>query len=417
MKKFSIALLVALAALVLAAPTAAQGAQTPDAICEAALPAADPATREYTQAEQVLQPDVDYRAIFCTDAGAVYVDLFEQYAPITVNNFVFLADAGYYNNTTFHRVLQDFMAQGGDPTATGSGGPGYQFQDEFVGFLTFANPGVLAMANAGPETNGSQFFITTAPTEHLNLAHTIFGQVLHGQDNVTAIQLRDPATATDPGTILETIVIITDPATVTSAYEAPPLATQEEVVAAFDQVAGLLPPDNSLAIDGTTSGVFTGEEVIAAAPEAQQVALSDFLTRHNFEYRVSNTVTNATCDLAATPFIAIAYTLDAYASAQDAAAALADAELEQLALQNGYSESAVSDNLGYPFYTETTTACDVAAVHYMTYWQRGRFIATAEITAPADSTIIETPDLSLSQGVGMQIYEPILADVLKREIR
>jgi cyclophilin family peptidyl-prolyl cis-trans isomerase len=416
MKKFNIVLLAALAASLLALPVAAQDAQTPDEICQAALPAADPATREYTQAEQVLQPDTDYHAIFCTDAGAVYVDLYEQYAPITVNNFVFLAEAGYYNNTTFHRVIQDFMAQAGDPTATGSGGPGYQFTDEFVGFLTFANPGVLAMANAGPETNGSQFFITTAPTEHLNLRHTIFGQVLDGQDKVAAIQLRDPATATEPGTLLQTVIIVTDPTTVVSTYEAPALATQEEVVAAFDGVAALLPPDNSLGVDDAFSGLSTSEEIVAAAPEAEQAALGDFLTRHNFEYRVSNKVANTSCDLTTSPFVSIAYTLDAYASPEDAAAALADEELEQITLQNGFTESAASENLDYPLFTETTTACDVPAVRSMTYWQRGRFIASAEIIAPADGSIAQTPDVSLSQGVAI-IYEPILADVLRREIR
>lgn len=416
MKKFYIVLLAALTALVLALPVAAQDAQTPAEICQAALPAADPQTREFTQAEQVLQPETDYRAVFCTDAGAVYVDLFEQYAPVTVNNFVFLAEAGYYNNTTFHRVIQDFMAQAGDPTATGSGGPGYQFEDEFVGFLTFANSGVLAMANAGPATNGSQFFITTAPTEHLNLLHTVFGQVLDGQENVAAIQLRDPATATNPGTKLETIVVITDPAIVSSAYEAPALATQDEVVAAFDKVSGLLPPDNSLGVDDTASGVFTSDEVVATAPEAEQTALGDFLTRHNFEYRVTNKVANTGCDLTTSPFVSIAYTLDAYATPEDAAAALADEELEQLSLQNGFTESAASDNLDYPLFTETITACDVPAVRSMTYWQRGRFIAMAEITAPADSSIAQTPDLSLSQGVAI-IYEPILADILRREIR
>jgi cyclophilin family peptidyl-prolyl cis-trans isomerase len=416
MKKFNIVLLAALAASLLTLPVAAQDAQTPDEICQAALPAADPATREFTQAEQVLQPDTDYHAIFCTDAGAVYVDLYEQYAPITVNNFVFLAEAGYYNNTTFHRVIQDFMAQAGDPTATGSGGPGYQFTDEFVGFLTFANPGMLAMANAGPETNGSQFFITTAPTEHLNMRHTIFGQVLDGQDKVAAIQLRDPATATEPGTLLQTVIIVTDPTTVVSTYEAPALATQEEVVAAFDGVASLLPPDNSLAVDDAFSGLSTSEEVVAAAPEAEQAALGDFLTRHNFEYRVSNKVANTSCDLTTSPFVSIAYTLDAYASPEDAAAALADEELEQITLQNGFTESAASENLEYPLFTEITTACDVAAVRTMTYWQRGRFIASAEVIAPADSPILQTSDRLLSQGVA-SFYESILADVLRREIR
>src|SRR5688572_14124487 len=120
----------------------------------------------------------------CTDAGAIYIDLLEDFAPATVNNFVFLAQNNYYDNTIFHRVLEDFMAQGGDPTGTGSGGPGYQFRDEFAPFLTFDRPYLLAMANAGAGTNGSQFFITTAETPHLDFRHTIFGDVLEGQENV-----------------------------------------------------------------------------------------------------------------------------------------------------------------------------------------------------------------------------------------
>lgn len=186
-------------ALAVAAPTFAQDAQTPQALCDAAS-TEEPATREYTQAEQVLEAGVDYRAIFCTSAGAVYVDLFEEFAPVTVNSFVFLAEQGYYNNTTFHRVIQDFMVQGGDPTGTGAGGPGYMFEDEFAGFLTFDRPGWLAMANANrPDqgivgTNGSQFFITHAPQPHLDGKHTVFGKVIDGMDVVNAIRQGDTMT-------------------------------------------------------------------------------------------------------------------------------------------------------------------------------------------------------------------------------
>jgi cyclophilin family peptidyl-prolyl cis-trans isomerase len=416
MKKLYTVCVAALAALTLALPAAAQDAKTPAEICEAALPATDPASRTFPAADQVLHPDTDYPAIICTDAGPIYVDLFEQYAPLSVNNFVFLAQKGYYNNTTFHRVIQDFMAQGGDPTATGTGGPGYQFKNEIVGFLTFANPGVLAMANAGPDTNGSQFFITTAPAEHLNLQYNVFGQVLEGQENVAAIKLRDPDTATEPGSKLDTVVIVTDPSTVKTTYETPALATQDDVKAAFDKIATILPPDNTLTVDSTVSGVFTSDQVVAAAPEAEQTALSDFLSRHNFEYRAANKVVNSSCDLTKAGFMSVEYTLDSYASPEDAAAALADADFEQLPVQAGFT-SAKSDNLTSPLFTETTTECDVSALHALTYWQRGHFIATAEITVPADSNVAQSPDLALLQGVGMQIYEPMLADVLKREIR
>lgn len=123
--------------------------------------------------------------------GEFVIQLFPDKAPITVNNFVFLAREGFYDGTTFHRVLADFMAQGGDPTGTGGGGPGYVFQNE-DNDLTFDKPGVVAMANAGRDTNGSQFFITFGPQEYLNGNYTIFGQVIQGMDVVMNIRLRDP---------------------------------------------------------------------------------------------------------------------------------------------------------------------------------------------------------------------------------
>ena len=122
--RIAIAMLLSFAAWPAAAQDSPSG--TPEEICAAAVPAEEPATREYDAPEDVLEPGLDYRAIFCTETGPVYVDLFETLTPVTVNNFVFLAQSGYYNNTTFHRVLEEFMAQGGDPTATGGGGPGYQ---------------------------------------------------------------------------------------------------------------------------------------------------------------------------------------------------------------------------------------------------------------------------------------------------
>lgn len=181
-----------------------------EALCQAALPAETPATRTYPAASQVLEQGVDYGAIFCTDAGAFAVDLFEAETPVTVNNMVFLAQQGYYNNTIFHRVIPDFMAQAGDPTGTGRGGPGYQFQDEFLPSLRFDRPYLLAMANAGAGTNGSQFFITFVPTPHLNDAHTIFGEVTQGQQSVDAILIRDPQNPSAPATMLQTVIITTN---------------------------------------------------------------------------------------------------------------------------------------------------------------------------------------------------------------
>lgn len=134
----------------------------------------------------------DYVATFDTSKGTIVVDLFADAAPVTVNNFVFLAREGFYNGVKFHRVIADFMIQGGDPTGTGSGGPGYRFKDEFTGNPhRHDSPGILSMANAGPGTNGSQFFITHVPTPHLNGKHTVFGKVRDGQDVVDSIQKGD----------------------------------------------------------------------------------------------------------------------------------------------------------------------------------------------------------------------------------
>ena len=135
----------------------------------------------------ILEPTKEYAATIRTNHGDLAVELFAAQAPRTVNNFVFLARDGFYDGGVFHRVIPDFMIQGGDPDGTGRGGPGYRFQDEFDPALTFRGPGLLAMANAGPGTNGSQFFITVAATPHLNNRHTIFGRLTAGQEVADAI--------------------------------------------------------------------------------------------------------------------------------------------------------------------------------------------------------------------------------------
>lgn len=150
-----------------------------------------------------------YYATFKMENGGEFVaQLYADKAPKTVNSFVFLARDGFYDGVTFHRVIDQFMAQGGDPTGTGMGGPGYSFEDEIDPSLTFDAPGVLAMANSGPNTNGSQFFITYAPTPHLNGLHTIFGQVIEGMDVVNSLTRRDPNQApTYAGDAIKTIEI------------------------------------------------------------------------------------------------------------------------------------------------------------------------------------------------------------------
>ncbi len=163
------------------------------------IPPAD--RNEYFNSPPAMQiaPDKDYQAVIRTEKGDITLDLFEKQTPITVNNFVVLARLGYFDDTTFHRVIPDFMAQGGDPTGTGAGNPGYIFDDEIVNELRFDREGLLAMANRGFNTNGGQFFITLAETPWLNDKHTIFGEVIDGMDVVKQLKERDPQTATDPG--------------------------------------------------------------------------------------------------------------------------------------------------------------------------------------------------------------------------
>ena len=138
-----------------------------------------------------IDPKKKYSATFATSRGTIVCDLFAKDAPATVNNFVFLAREGFYNGTVFHRVIGDFMIQGGDPTGTGRGGPGYRFEDEVKGNPNKHKVGSLSMANAGPHTNGSQFFITHVVTSHLDGKHTVFGEVRSGQDIVNGTKQGD----------------------------------------------------------------------------------------------------------------------------------------------------------------------------------------------------------------------------------
>jgi cyclophilin family peptidyl-prolyl cis-trans isomerase len=154
-----------------------------------------------------IDPKKKYRARLETDKGTIVVELFADKAPKTVNNFVFLAREGFYDGLTFHRVINDFMVQGGDPTGTGSGGPGYKFGDEFHPSLKHEKAGVLSMANAGPNTNGSQFFITHVPTPWLDNKHSVFGQVTEGMSVLMAIPARDPIKAGAPAVKLTKVII------------------------------------------------------------------------------------------------------------------------------------------------------------------------------------------------------------------
>lgn len=148
-----------------------------------------------------------YKARMETSNGVMVIELFADKTPKTVNSFVFLAREGYYEDVIFHRVIDNFMVQGGDPTGTGMGGPGYQFDDEFHPSLKHDKQGILSMANAGPGTNGSQFFITHGPTPHLNNRHSVFGQVVEGLDVLMSIPARDPNNRNAPAVKILRVII------------------------------------------------------------------------------------------------------------------------------------------------------------------------------------------------------------------
>ena len=166
--------------------------------------------KQYSQPPTMqIDPNKKYMAIMHTEKGDIGIELFAAQAPKTVNNFVFLVREGFYNGTTFHRVIRDFMAQGGDPRGTGTGGPGYKFDDERGALsLKHDSAGILSMANAGPNTNGSQFFITFGPTPHLNGKHGVFGKVVSGMDVVKSIRERDPQRDPRPGDKILSIDIV-----------------------------------------------------------------------------------------------------------------------------------------------------------------------------------------------------------------
>lgn len=166
--------------------------------------------KQYSQPPaMVIDPNKKYTAVFHTNKGDFTVELFAKEAPITVNNFVFLARDHFYDGVTFHRVIRGFMAQGGDPTGTGTGGPGYKFADEPSALrLKHSAPGILSMANAGANTNGSQFFILFEPQPHLNGKHAVFGKVVSGMDVVNSLRERDPQRDRQPGDQITSIDII-----------------------------------------------------------------------------------------------------------------------------------------------------------------------------------------------------------------
>ena len=175
---------------------------------EEILSVAEKLNRWSAPPEMQIDPSKCYSATFETEVGSFVIELTADKTPITVNSFVFLAREGYYDDITFHRVIPDFMAQGGDPSGTGTGGPGYTIQDEFDASLRHDGPGILSMANIGrPNTGGGQFFITLVATPWLDDAHAVFGRVSEGMDVVRAIRIRDPQSDPNPGTRLISVTI------------------------------------------------------------------------------------------------------------------------------------------------------------------------------------------------------------------
>ena len=183
-------------------PHGQQGKGSPD-------PGHSPAKQYSSPPPMTIDPNKSYTATLELEKGGeIVIELFAKEAPITVNNFIFLARDGYYDGVTFHRVIASFMAQSGDPTGTGSGEPGYSIPDEFSPLRRHDGPGVLSMANVGrPNTGSGQWFITFVATPHLDDQHTVFGKVIEGMDVVNGITIRNPGTATTPGDVITSIII------------------------------------------------------------------------------------------------------------------------------------------------------------------------------------------------------------------
>lgn len=392
-----------IASLTLVALTAfalADDAPTPRELCAAAEPA--PLTMmQFEQAEHVLEPNVDYRAIFCTSAGSIYVDLYENLTPITVNSFVFLAQQGYYDNTTFHRVIPDFMAQGGDPTGTGRGGPGYRFKDEPIGFLKFDLPYKLAMANAGPGTNGSQFFITTALAEHLNYKHTIFGNVLSSQRSVKQIRERDPATATEKGETLHTVLITTDNQVEESPYlvylAVEGKATREDVIHEFERFAAS--PSLTLLVDDERSGHFSTEALAESAVADDLVdGFASFAAEYGHLYRQRLQFVNADCGPSFF-FSSLGFWVDVYPDAASARAA-AESEFMQLWLDSyGYQRDAAHPTV----YRLDAATCDGEdGVSLLSLSARGRFLLTVDVLI-SRPLLDQLPEKALLDELTLQI--------------
>ncbi len=265
-----------------ATPTEAAGLIPPEDPTAIEMPA-DPAERDRMFAApppMIINPDKFYVAtIVLEKGGEMSFRLFPQEAPQTVNNFVYLAEAGFYDGTSFFRVIPGFVAQGGDPLDDGTGDPGYTFPDEFSPDLAHDRIGVLSMANTGPDTNGCQFFITFAPTPWLDDHHTVFGRLIDGLETLQAITPRDPETATGRGDVIETIRI--------TEMDEPPLSrlpADEEIAVPEEPEAraNLYPQPPAMTIDPTAHYTATlvtpkGEIVLTLRSDAAPQTVNNFV--------------------------------------------------------------------------------------------------------------------------------------------
>jgi peptidylprolyl isomerase/peptidyl-prolyl cis-trans isomerase B (cyclophilin B) len=269
----------------------------PAEVSEGGASAKTPAERAdmYSEApEMTIDPAKYYYATLKTAKGDIKVQLFADRAPETVNNFVYLAREGFYNDTSFHRVIEGFMAQAGDPTGTGSGGPGYQFADEIWPGATFDRPGLLAMANAGPGTNGSQFFLTFGPTDWLNGQHTIFGEVVEGLDVLDKITRVEPGAGQEADKLYTVTIEEGDSSSLPTPTPLPPTPTpfapsgdmgSDRPLAALplDERAGYFntAPENTIdTAKGYTATIATskGDLVVSLNDDAAPVAVNNFVT-------------------------------------------------------------------------------------------------------------------------------------------
>ncbi|MBN1680318.1 MAG: peptidylprolyl isomerase [Anaerolineae bacterium] len=369
------------------------GGRTPAEICaDATQDLPEPDTRSFDQAEDVLQDGVDYGVVLCTAQGAAYFDLFEADAPVTVNNFVFLAQQYYFNNTTFHRVIPGFMAQAGDPTGTGSGGPGYQFEDETDNGLTFDSGGLLAMANAGENTNGSQFFVTYSATSWLDGNHTIFGEIVQGIDVMESITPRDPEQTPDvAGDALQTVVIIDDPASVSVTADGAPSLDHFQLLLnnnIVSQISGLfvLVDEFSHTYDADAEAESWrgdgGDDLVAY--------MQGYLADHGFEGTAAVLLKVSECPEVPeeNPIWLVGFQVSDYSTAGEGDVVAADDARSDMLVSSGAYEAYqdVADFGGRVYSQPAEDVCGPSGVYYRYELSQGRYVLTVD--AVLDNDII-----------------------------